>query len=83
MSKCNLCIDFLEEDKLPACVASCPMRVLEFGELKELQKKYGLHNEIYPLPKSDITNPSLVINPHKDSTDFKNMTAAINNREEV
>lgn len=83
MSKCNLCIDYLEENKAPACVAACPMRVLEFGELKELQKKYGSQKDIYPMPKSSITTPSLVINPHKDAVDMQNMTAMINNREEV
>jgi len=83
MSKCNFCIDYLEEGKDPACVAACPMRVLEFGELKELQKKYGVQNEIYPLPKSALTNPALVINPHKDSISIQSATAIINNKEEV
>lgn len=83
MSKCNLCADFLEEGKSPACVAACPMRVLDFGELKELQKKYGIVNEIYPLPQSSITGPSIVIKPHRDAIDAKSMTAVINNREEV
>lgn len=83
MSKCNFCIDYLEEDKEPACVAACPMRVLEFGELKELQKKYGSQNEIYPMPVSSLTNPSIVIKPHRDAVDIKSMTAMINNKEEV
>ena len=26
MSKCTLCSDYLEEDKLPVCVSACPMR---------------------------------------------------------
>ncbi len=83
MSKCNLCADFLEEGKSPACVAACPMRVLDFGELNELQKKYGIVNEIYPLPVSGITNPSIVITPHKDAMESKSRNAIINNREEV
>jgi len=83
MSKCNLCTDFLEEGKQPACVASCPMRVLEFGELEELQKKYGVINEVYPLPKGGVTNPSVVIKLHKDAIPAGSMTALINNKEEV
>ena len=83
MSKCNLCIDFIEEGKQPACVASCPMRVLDFGELEEIRKKYGNISEVYPLPPEKITNPSLVIKPHKDAIETGAMKAVINNKEEV
>lgn len=83
MSKCNLCADFLEEGKQPACVASCPMRVLEFGELSELQKKYGKVNAVYPLPEGGVTNPSIVITPHRDSIAAGSMAGIINNKEEV
>jgi DMSO reductase iron-sulfur subunit len=41
MSKCNMCIDRLEQGLKPICVLSCSMRALEFGPLEELQKKYG------------------------------------------
>lgn len=30
MTKCNFCLDELEQGKPPACVAACPMRVLNF-----------------------------------------------------
>jgi anaerobic dimethyl sulfoxide reductase subunit B (iron-sulfur subunit) len=65
MTKCNFCEDLLAEGKNPACVDTCPMRCLEFGELSELQAKYGYINEIEPLPKANITYPALVITPHK------------------
>jgi anaerobic dimethyl sulfoxide reductase subunit B (iron-sulfur subunit) len=83
MGKCNLCVDFLEEGKSPACVAACPMRVLEFGELDELRKKYGTINEVYPLPKGTVTSPSVVIKLHKDAIPADSLTALINNKEEV
>ena len=83
MSKCNLCADFIEEGKDPACVAACPMRVLEFGEMDALKKKYGSVNEVFPLPPGGITKPSVVIKPHKSAADVKSISAAINNREEV
>lgn len=83
MSKCSFCSDYLEDGKPPACVSACPMRVLDFGELSDLQKKYGKHNDVYPLPSSDITKPSVVINPHKDASSSGSDIAKVNNKEEV
>lgn len=83
MSKCTFCEDYIDEGKTPACVAACPMRVLDFGELKELRKKYGSENEIFPLAVSVITNPSIVIKPHKDAFKAESDAAMINNKEEV
>jgi anaerobic dimethyl sulfoxide reductase subunit B len=83
MSKCNFCVDYLEDDKSPACVAACPMRVLDFGELKEMQKKYGNINEVFPLPNAEITKPNIVITPHKNSVEPENVMAVVNNKEEV
>lgn len=67
MTKCDLCVDLLDNDEQPFCTASCPMRALEFGELSELQAKYGNVDAIEPLPTARITAPALVITPHKDS----------------
>lgn len=81
MTKCNLCIDYLAEGKLPSCVAACPMRVLNVGELSELEEKYGSSKNIFPLPSPIHTKPALVIKPH-NSTE-KIQTWKIINREEV
>jgi anaerobic dimethyl sulfoxide reductase subunit B (iron-sulfur subunit) len=67
MTKCNFCEDLLAQGENPACVGTCPQRALDFGELSVLQAKYGTLNEIEPLPTADITHPSLVITPHKNS----------------
>jgi anaerobic dimethyl sulfoxide reductase subunit B (iron-sulfur subunit) len=40
------------------------MRALEFGELSDLQAKYGNTDAIEPLPDADLTGPALVITPH-------------------
>lgn len=82
MTKCTLCYDYIDEGKNPSCVDACPMRVLEFGELKELKKKYGDVAEIYPLPKKEITKPAIVINLHKDSLKFS-VKMSVVNKEEV
>jgi anaerobic dimethyl sulfoxide reductase subunit B (iron-sulfur subunit) len=65
--KCDLCVDLVEQGETPYCVAACVMRALDFGELDELRAKYGDVDAIEPLPPSDITEPALVITPHKDA----------------
>jgi anaerobic dimethyl sulfoxide reductase subunit B len=67
MTKCNFCEDFLAEGRDPACVAACPSRVLHFGEIDDLRKKYGDAADIEPLPDPAITKPNFVITPHKDA----------------
>lgn len=64
VSKCDFCKSEIEKGNDPACVAICPVRALEFGDLEELKAKYGEGDcEIEPLP-SDTTGPSLVLIPH-------------------
>ena len=67
MTKCNLCKDLLAEGGNPACVDACPMRALEFGDIEELRAKYGTLDGIAPMPSGELTNPSIVITPHKNS----------------
>lgn len=67
VSKCNFCIDLLEQGENPACVDACIMRVLKFGPIEELRAEYGEIAEVKGLPSKDITDPSLVITPHKDA----------------
>ncbi len=63
MSKCNMCIDRLEEGLLPICVRSCSMRALDFGPLSELQEKYGDLQAAYDMPSPTRSNPSVVFKP--------------------
>ena len=65
ITKCDFCADYLAEGKDPACVAACPSRVLEYGEIETLRAKYGDTADIEPLPDPSITHPSLVITPHR------------------
>ena len=41
MTKCDFCIDYLEVGNTPSCVSSCPLRAIDFGELSEMELKYG------------------------------------------
>jgi anaerobic dimethyl sulfoxide reductase subunit B len=67
MTKCNLCADLIATGEGPQCVAACPMRALEVGELSELQAKYGTVNATEPLPVASLTAPSIVITPHRNA----------------
>jgi anaerobic dimethyl sulfoxide reductase subunit B len=67
MNKCDFCRDLLAQGKPPECVAACPQRALEFGELEKLQGQHGKVSGIEPLPKPALTVPSLVITPHRHS----------------
>ena len=63
MSKCNMCIERLEQGLTPICVLSCSMRALEFGPLDELEKKYGNLKRLEDMPKNSITKPAVVFKP--------------------
>ncbi len=63
MSKCNMCIDRLEQGLAPICVLSCSMRALEFGTLDELKAKYGTLGALPEMPKASITRPAVVFKP--------------------
>lgn len=39
MSKCNLCIDRLRANMIPACALSCPTGTVQFGDREEILKK--------------------------------------------
>lgn len=83
MTKCDFCLDYLEQGKTPACVAACPLRVLEFGELEELVAKHGNQAHIYPLPDPTVTKPAMILKPHKDAKRAENEEADVVNKEEV
>jgi anaerobic dimethyl sulfoxide reductase subunit B (iron-sulfur subunit) len=62
--KCDLCADLLDKGEEPACVSSCLMRALQFGDIEELRQKYGQTRDVEGLPESDMTSPSVVIKPN-------------------
>jgi len=82
MTKCDFCQDLLAKDGRPACVDACVTRCLEFGELDDLRARHGNLDAIEPLPKSDITQPSLVITPHRHAQESGEGTGRITNMPE-
>lgn len=65
VKKCDMCQDLLDQGLNPACVDSCPMRVLKWGDIEQLQSEYGKEStqDLPILPASSVTNPSLLIRP--------------------
>lgn len=63
MTKCTMCIDRLENGDIPMCVASCPLRALDFGPMDELIEKYGNLRQLEEMP-DPTTKPSWVATPH-------------------
>jgi anaerobic dimethyl sulfoxide reductase subunit B (iron-sulfur subunit) len=43
------------------------MRALQFGDIEELRKKQGSTADVKGLPDSNMTHPSLAINPKKEA----------------
>ncbi len=64
MTKCDFCFDLIAKGEEPACVAACPLQVIEYGPIDELREKYGSLADVKGLPDSSVTKPNLVINPH-------------------
>jgi anaerobic dimethyl sulfoxide reductase subunit B (iron-sulfur subunit) len=83
MSKCDFCRDELKAGNAPACVAACPTRALDFGELDDLQQKAGRHQTMAPLPDQDLTAPGAVFKPHKMSKPLNSPAGYIANPEET
>ena len=83
MTKCDFCVDLIDEGKSPACVSACQMRVLHFGDIDELRDEYGFLDEIYPLPPTDLTKPAQVLTPHLDAVRGVDHGAKIGNQEEI
>lgn len=64
VGKCNGCIELRAMGEDPACVASCPQRVLEFGEYNELATKHvkeRLDLDAAPLGDASRVQPNLVL----------------------
>jgi len=83
ITKCTFCHDEIDQGKPPACVASCPMRALDYGDLEDLIAKYEQDTNIFPLPTTDLTEPPFIITPHKDAQRADSEPTEVANREEV
>ncbi len=83
MGKCDFCRDRLEEGRPPVCVEACPMRLISWGDREDLKLRFGPDAQIYPLPAREMTDPSLLIWPHRDAGAFDQLGPELSNPEEV
>ena len=69
MTMCDGCIDLEGTGEEQACVAACPQRALEFGDMDALRAKHGdaVLGGGEPLADPAITRPSLLVTPHRNS----------------
>jgi len=90
MTKCNFCFDNIDAGLPPACVAACPMRVLDFAEVtsNKFEEISGERlwdvpgdQHPFPLPTFSRTQPHLAIKPHVAMGN--GLEKAISNWEEI
>lgn len=90
MTKCNFCYDNLDAGLPPACVAACPLRVLDFAEVtsNEFGETRGIPlwevsgtEHPFPLPTFSRTQPHLALKPH--AAMGNGLEKAISNQEEI
>ncbi|MBO4352864.1 MAG: hypothetical protein J5818_05165 [Eggerthellaceae bacterium] len=61
---CDLCKSLRDIDEEPACVVSCPMRAIEFGDIEELRAKHAgepLEDHCAAIANEDMCNKNFVM----------------------
>jgi anaerobic dimethyl sulfoxide reductase subunit B (iron-sulfur subunit) len=81
--KCDFCMDYIDDGEPPVCVAACPLRCLQYGELADLQAKYGDLATVSPLPENPGTGPSTVFTRSRLNPDGALTGATLNAPEEI
>lgn len=60
VSKCNMCVDRLEVNLKPACVAACLGNALDFGVIENIpENRIEAKAEIPGFPTTEITHPNI------------------------
>lgn len=67
--KCDFCMDLVDAGQDPYCVAACPMRCLEWGDIEELRAKHGDLAYVAPITSDTSTGPNVVFTPSRLNPD--------------
>src|SRR5512143_4282288 len=90
MTKCNFCFDNVDAGLPPACVAACPLRVLDYADVTDGQPlpagrvalwESPADTHPFPMANNSRTQPHLAIKPHAGMQSSEEKLIA--NREEV
>ncbi len=67
VSKCNMCVDRLEENLKPACVSACLGNALNFGVVDDIPENRDAASIGIPgFPDPAITHPNIRFQQHRD-----------------
>lgn len=83
VSKCDGCVDLVDAGQPPACVAACPNRALDFGDLEDLRRRHGSVDRVFPLEDPAVSSPALVIKPHRHAALALDRAPEVGNWEEL
>ena len=81
--KCDFCMDLIDKGETPYCVAACPMRCLEYGDIEELRAEHGDLCAIAPIPAETGTEPNIVFTPNRLNADGAIEGITLNEPQEV
>ncbi len=90
MTKCDFCVDNLDAGLPPACVAACPLRVLDYAQVEDGQPlpagrvalwESPAEAHPFPMANNSRTRPHLALKPHPAMSSLEEKLVA--NREEV
>jgi len=87
MTKCNFCFDNIDAGLSPACVAACPMRVLNYSPAADISAGFiplwmkPAEDHPYPMSPTSRTEPHLAVKPHAAMKGSAGKNLA--NREEI
>ncbi len=63
MQKCDFCLERWTEGKLPICVAGCPTRALDAGQIGEMEAQYGSIQQAEGFVYDNKIQPSVLFRP--------------------
>ena len=83
MTKCGLCAEDLAAGRPPACVAACPLRAIEYGDIEELAARYGPPEIGAAAGPRRSRRRRCALRAHRDAGRARATGGRVRNREEV